>query len=263
MSVMPVTVESSSNNAAKWFLRASTRSAARIRIFCFPYAGGAASIYRGWASFMPPGVEIIPVELPGRGRRLAEPPIRRMAGLVAALTPVIAPLLDTKFAFFGHSMGALIAFELARELRRRRGLMPEQVFISGRSAPQVRDSEAATYALPEDEFRAELKRLNGTPVEALENAELMSLMLPYIRADFELVQTYKYYDDAPLRCRITAYGGLEDRAVTREALLRWQQHTQSQFSLHMLPGDHFFLRSATQPLLELLRPELLRIIALS
>jgi medium-chain acyl-[acyl-carrier-protein] hydrolase len=260
---MPVTVETLTNNAAKWFLRGSPRSAARIRIFCFPYAGGAASIYRSWASLMPPTVEIIPVELPGRGRRLAEPPIRRMAAMTMALAPAITPLLDMKFAFFGHSMGAIIAFELARELRRRNAPMPEQVFISGRSAPQVRGREAATYKLPEGEFRAELQRLNGTPAEALENDELMSLMLPCIRADFEMVQTYQYYDDAPLRCPITVYGGLEDYAVPREALLPWQQHTQAQFSLYMLPGDHFFLRSTDRLLLELLRRELLKITARS
>jgi surfactin synthase thioesterase subunit len=181
--------------------------------------------------------------------------------LIETLTPVITTLLDMKFAFFGHSMGAIIAFELARELRRRNGPQPEQIFVSGRRAPQISDDDPITYDLPEDEFRAELLRLKGTPVEVLEHAELMSFMLPLLRADFELIQTYQYSDDLPLHCPISVYGGLQDEDVPRELLLLWKRQTDAQFSLHMLPGDHFFLRSASRILLDLLRQELFRITA--
>ena len=249
------------NDAAKWFLRSNQQKGAKLRLFCFPYAGGAASIYRSWASQIPPAIEIIPVELPGRGKRLAEPPLRHMPELVEALTPLIIPLLDMEFALFGHSMGAVIAFELARELRRRNAPQPEHLFVSGRGAPQIPDNDPATYSLPDDEFRAELLRLNGTPVEVLEHAELMNLMLPLLRADFEMVQTYEYVEDAPLPCPISVYGGLQDEDVPRELLLQWKQQTAAQFSLHMLPGDHFFLRSADRTLLGLLRQELLTIAA--
>lgn len=201
------------------------------------------------------------MELPGRGKRLIEPPICSMPAMIEALTPVILPLLDMKFALFGHSMGAIMAFELARELRRRNAPQPEALFVSGRQAPQVPDERPVTYNLSDDEFRAELLRLNGTPVEVLEHAELMDLMLPLLRADFELVQTYQYSDDTPLTCPIAVYGGLQDLDVTRENLLPWKQQTDAQFSLHMLPGDHFFLRSASRILLELLGQELLKITA--
>ena len=181
--------------------------------------------------------------------------------MIEALTPRISSLLDKKFALFGHSMGAIIAFELARELRRRTGLQPEHIFISGSRAPQLRDTSPITYDLPDNEFRAELRKLNGTPAEVLENAELMNLMLPLLRADFELVQTYQYCDEPPLDCPLTIYGGLQDPEISREALLPWEQQTKAQFSLQMLPGDHFFLRSASHQLLDLLRQELLRITA--
>ena len=249
-------VEMAASNGNEWFLRAEQSSGAELLLFCFPYAGGTASMYRKWASLIPPTVEIIPVEPPGRGRRLAEPSFRRLPALIEALTPKISSLLDRKFALFGHSMGAVIAFELARELRRRSGLLPEHIFISGSRAPQVRDETPITYDLPENEFRAELQKLNGTPAEVLENAELMNLMLPLLRADFELVQTYQYCDEPPLDCPLTIYGGLHDPDISREMLLPWEQQTKAQFSLHMLPGDHFFLRSASHQLLDLLRQEL-------
>jgi surfactin synthase thioesterase subunit len=241
---------------SKWFLRDLARSQAGLRLFCFPYAGGAASIYRQWANRLPPGVEVIAVELPGRGKHLAEPPFRRMPMLIDRLATIIPPLLDVKFAFFGHSMGATIAFELARELRRRQQRQPAQLFVSGRQAPPVADPDPPTYNLPEDEFRAELLRLNGTPAEVLEHAELMNLMMPLLRADFELIQTYEYVEEQPLRCPITAYGGLQDEGLGREMLLPWKEQTEGKFSLHMLPGDHFFLRSASRILLELLEREL-------
>ena len=246
-----------SSNRFEWFLRACQHSGAKLRLFCFPYAGGAASTYRSWSGQIPQTVEIVSVELPGRGKRVAELPIRRLPVLIEALTPMMIPLLDMKFAFFGHSMGAIVAFELARELRRRNERQPEQIFVSGRQAPQV-PSEIRTYDLPEDEFRTELLRLKGTPIEVLEHSELMSLMLPLLRADFELAQTYEYRDEAPLHCPIAVYGGLQDYDTPREALLPWKQQTDAQFSLHMLPGDHFFLRSASSKLLGLLRQELSR-----
>lgn len=187
---------------------------------------------------------------------MAVPPIRRLPLLIEALMPVMIGLLDTKFAFFGHSMGAMIAFELARELRRRKMPQPAHLLVSGRRAPNMPKTDPVTYNLPEDEFRAELLRLNGTPTEVLEHAELMSLLLPLLRADFELVQTYEYADDAPLSCPIAVYGGLEDHEVPREALLPWKQQTEARFSLQLLPGDHFFLRSASRHLLQLLEREL-------
>ena len=240
-----------------WFRRGFAGERVELRLFCFPYAGGtAAQIYRGWNEYLPPTIEVLSAELPGRGLRLQEPAFVRLADLVKALTIALIPLLDRPFAFFGHSMGATIAFELARSVRRCLGLEPELLCVSGRRAPQVLVNRPSIYDLPKDEFIAELKRMDGTPSEVLEHAELMELVFPLLRADFQLIETYKYDVGPPLACPITVYGGLADDEETREVLSMWRSQTTSDFALHMLPGDHFFLRSCRTRLLGLLSRQL-------
>ena len=225
-------------------------------MFCFPYAGGAAVVYRNWGEFLPVTVQVIPVELPGRGARLKEASFVSLPALIGDLSEVILPLLDMPFVFFGHSMGAVIAFELAQCLRRKYDREPQAVFVAGRRAPQIPDSDPVSYNLPKEEFMEELSRLEGTPKEVLEHAELMEMMIPLLRADFQVIQTYNYVADLPLRCPIIVYGGLQDHDVSREMLLPWKELTCSRFALHMLPGDHFFLRSSQTLLLGLLTREL-------
>jgi medium-chain acyl-[acyl-carrier-protein] hydrolase len=233
---------------------------ASLRLFCFPYAGGSALIYRSWSQKLPPGVEVCPVQLPGRGNRLKEPPFRSLAALVPALAGALRPYLDRPFAFFGHSMGALISLELARELRRDARPAPEQLFVSGRSAPQLGKRGVTLYDLPEPELIEELRRLNGTPHEVLEHPELMELMLPLLRADFAVCDTYRYADEPPLDCPVAAFGGLGDANVPRADLEAWAAQTAGDFSLRMLPGDHFFLHENESTLLLVLTHELQRII---
>ncbi|MBO0720374.1 MAG: thioesterase [Blastocatellia bacterium] len=242
-----------------WFQNSHARGRAELKLFCFPYAGGTASIFRNWANRLPIKIQVIPVELPGRGGRLSEPLFTGIKPLVDALAESIPPLLDTPFAFFGHSMGAVIAFELARSLRAAR-LEPAAILASGRRAPHVPDTDPVTYNLPHDEFIEELQRIDGTPREVLEHAELMELMIPMLRADFQLIQTYEYTEGEPLGCPIVAYGGLQDEEETRELLLKWREMTLSRFKLHMLPGNHFFLRTAEALLLELLTQDLYEVI---
>jgi medium-chain acyl-[acyl-carrier-protein] hydrolase len=153
-------------------------------------------------------------------------------------------------------MGGLVSFELARLLRKNYGKSPVHLFVSGNGAPQVPDPDPPIYALPEPEFLEELRRLNGTPEAVLENAELMQLLLPAIRADFAVIETYAYTPESPLDCPITAFGGLQDREVSYDDLKAWQEQTNAAFSLHMLPGDHFFLQSAQPLLLQLLSKKL-------
>jgi len=213
-------------------------------------------IYRDWPHSLTPEVEVAAVELPGRWGRMKEAPFRRLEPLLDALAQAITALPSCELAFFGHSMGALIAFELARELRRKGGPQPQHLFVSGRPAPQLPQTDPVTFDLPEADFIREIHKLNGTPKEVMEHEELMELMIPVIRADFELIQTYEYHHEEPLECPISAYGGLEDSEVPRAELAQWKNQTSSGFALHMLPGDHFFLRSARNELLGLISAEL-------
>lgn len=222
---------------------------AYLRLFCFPYAGGAASAFCTWSDDLPRGVEVCPIQLPGRESRLGEPPFTRLAPLVQALAPAIRPYLDKPFAFFGHSMGATISFELARQLRQQDDPGPVHLFVSGSRAPQIPDPDPPIHHLPEAEFVEELRRFNGTPELVLQNAELMQLFLPLLRADLALHEAYTYTADEPLDCPISAFGGLEDEEVSRDELAAWRDQTRGAFTLRIFPGDHFFLRSARALLL--------------
>jgi len=243
-----------------WLLIPQPNPQASLRLFCFPYAGGGAVIFHKWPSFLPTEVEVCAIELPGRGTRIREAPLTQMTTLVQAVAQVLVPDLDIPFAFYGHSMGAVISFELARQLRREHGLKPVHLFVSGHRAPQIPDTDPPTYNLPEPEFIEELQRLNGTPVEVLENPELRRLIIPILRADLSVCQTYVYEADAPLATPMSAFGGLQDEDVTRDLIDAWRYQTTAPFSLRMLPGGHFFIQTAQPLLLEILSQDLIEIL---
>ncbi len=229
---------------------------ALLRLFCFPYAGGGVSIFRAWSDGLPADVEVCPVQLPGRGTRLMEPPFTRLSPLIQALAQALFPLLDKPFAFFGHSLGALVSFELARQLRRQYAMQPVRLFISADRAPQIPNRDPAIHNLPEGEFLVELCRLNGTPRQVLEDEELRQIMLPLLRADFAVYETYGYSTEPPLNCPISVFGGLQDQRVNRGDLEAWREQTSISFSLRMFPGDHFFLNTTQPVLLRVLSQEL-------
>lgn len=231
---------------------------ARLRLFCLPYAGGAASIYRQWPQHLPAMVEVCPVQLAGRGNRMREPPITHSSVLVEQLASAMRPLLDKPYALFGHSMGALICFELARRLRREGMPAPVHLFVSGRRAPQRPDNETLRYLLSDADLKEHLRLLNGTPRELLEHPELMELMLPLLRADLEVNENYNYTDEPPFDCPVSAYGGLQDLEVSREDLDAWREHTASAFNLRLFDGDHFFLHHSEALLLNVLARDLFR-----
>jgi medium-chain acyl-[acyl-carrier-protein] hydrolase len=231
-----------------WIAFRKPNTQARLRLFCFPYAGTGASIFRTWSDGLPSDVEVYPVQLPGRGTRLMETPFIQLAPLVQALAHALEPLLDKPFAFFGHSLGALIGFELARQLRRQSGVQPVRLFVSADRAPQIPHRDLPIHALPEEKFMAELRRLNGIPGKVLEEAELMQIMLPVLRADFAVYESYAYSTEPPLNCPISTFGGSQDHRVSRGDLEAWRDQTSDSFSLRMFPGDHFFWNT-TQPLL--------------
>lgn len=214
----------------------------RLRLFCFPYAGASALIYRAWPATLPSEVEVCPIQLPGRGARSTEPPFTQLSPLVEALAQALAPLLNIPFAFFGHSLGALISFELARRLRGNYGINPVHLFVSAARAPQIPSRGSPIHCLPDGEFLAELRRLDGTPADLLENKEFMEIMLPLLRADFSVFETYKYLNGSALDCPISVFGGLHDRRVSSVDLDAWHDQTNASFSLQMFPGGHFFFR---------------------
>lgn len=241
-----------SSNSNSWLQCNQPNPEASIRLFCFPYAGGRTLIYRTWSNHLSENVEVCAIELPGRGTLLKEAPFTRIEPLVETIAQNILPKLDKPFALFGHSMGALVSFELAHFLRKKYALNPVHLFVSGRHAPQNVSAKPPIYSLPEPEFLAELHRLNGTSKEILENRELMELLLPILRADFEVIETYTYQPLPPLECPITAFGGLSDTEANIDQLQGWAKQTNSTFLLKMFQGDHFFIHSAQSELLEYL-----------
>jgi medium-chain acyl-[acyl-carrier-protein] hydrolase len=228
-----------------WIAFRQPRPQARARLFCFPYSGGGANLFRGWPAAFPATIEVCPVELPGRGQRIMEPTFKRLLPLVRAAVEGLIDLTDDRpFAFFGHSLGALIGFELARELRRAKRPGPVHLFLSGRTPPQAAAPRRLLHMLPDTELLGELRRLGGTQEEALQNAELTAMLLPIIRSDFEVYETYCPSDEPPLDCPITVFGGLEDSLTSAQALAGWGSHTRAGCSVHMVPGGHFFLHTA-------------------
>ncbi len=244
-----------------WLAPVVRKSQARLRLFCFPYAGGRASIFRAWQANLPQAVEVFPVELPGRGMRFTERLHVHLAPLVREIASEMQPYMDRPFALFGHSMGALVSFELARELQRTYGLSPTQLFVSAHRAPHLPDTSLAMHTLPNRDLLERLQGLNGTPGELLQEPDLMKLTLPIVRADFSVCETYAYVPEAALSCPISAFGGWQDMMVTRDQLEAWREHTLGSFELHMIPGEHFFLHTAQSLVLQILSQELVQIVA--
>ena len=220
-----------------------------MRLFCFPYAGGNEAIYRTWQQNLHEAIEVLPVQLPGRGARVKEPPSTRLASLAQGLSQSLRPEMELPFAFFGHSMGGLIAFELTRQLRREGGPLPMHLFISAKCSPKQID-ELDARKISDEELIQILRRYEGTPKEVLDKAEMMQFLLPLIRADMELCNTYVCDSEPPLPCPITVFGGLQDHRCVRQCLEDWQHYTTGRFTLRMFPAGHFFLRAWEKSILE-------------
>jgi medium-chain acyl-[acyl-carrier-protein] hydrolase len=226
-----------------------------MRLFCLPYAGGGASVFRSWSKDLPQNLELCAVQLPGRENRVREPPFRHISALIEILTESIKSYLNLPFAIFGHSVGALVAFELARQIRRVYGLSATHLFVASRRAPHL-VSQEAIHRLPDASFIEELRRYDGIPELLLREKELMQLLLPAIRADFAINETYVYSAEEPLECPISVFGGLNDPKVSSDYLTPWREHTRRVFSQHIFPGNHFFLQSSRELLLQRIADDL-------
>lgn len=243
----------------RWFIVPRPNGHARVRLYCFPFAGGNSTIYRTWPERLWPDVEVVLVELPGRGGRLREPPFRSAPPLVRALGEAFREEARGHFALFGHSMGAILAFELTRYLRRNRLPLPRVIFASGHVAPQLPERRRNLHALPDGQLVEALKKLGGTPPEVFAQPELLDLLLPIIRADLEVNELYEYGDEPPLDVPLVLFGGSEDADVGLEDLDAWGVQTTSACERHLLPGDHFFLHSAEHAVLEAVLRSLLQV----
>jgi surfactin synthase thioesterase subunit len=242
----------------RWFPYAKPRANAALRLFCLPYAGGGASIYRLWGNMFPESVEVWPVQPPGREMRYNEPAFTRAREYASALVTAIRPLLDRPFAFFGHSLGALMAFETTRALRAQGLPLPVRLFPSARRAPHLPHNAELVHALPEPQLIDHLRRLGGTPEEVLANAELRQLVLPVLRRDFELLETYEHQPEPPLDVPMRTFGGLGDTHAPAEALQAWGQHTRSFLGVRSFPGGHFYLHDGREPLIRAILEDLPR-----
>jgi medium-chain acyl-[acyl-carrier-protein] hydrolase len=237
-----------------------TNSQIKLRLFCFPYGGAGTSIYCNWHHYLPESIEVCPIQLPGREERISEKPFTNIVPMIFELGEVIKPYLTQPFAFFGHSMGALVSFEFTRYLRKYKQPMPLGLFISGRPAPQIKRTESLTYNLSDLEFIAKLRQMRGTSETILQNPELMQIFLPLLRADMQLCQTYNYLHEPPLNCPIFVFGGLMDSDVRREELACWHAQTIHPIELHMFPGDHFFIVKDQLSLLNIISKKLNKLI---
>lgn len=213
------------------------------RLLLFPFAGGGAAAFRGFDELLPGTVDVCPVQLPGRQARMRDTPIDDMRAMIEAMTPALVPAVRrTPYAIYGHSMGAWLAFELVRALRRLRRPLPVALFVGARRAPHRPATSPPMSDLPRDAFIAEVqRRYNAIPEALLAQPRVLDLFLPSLRADFRLLDTYRYVDEAPLDVPITVFYGQDDPLVKPAGLRAWQEHTTRPLQLRPLPAGHFFL----------------------
>jgi medium-chain acyl-[acyl-carrier-protein] hydrolase len=212
-----------------------------VRVYCFPYAGAGASVFREWYRAFPTDVEVVGIQLPGRENRYSEERFNRLEPVLDTLGEVITYSADLPFVFFGHSLGALLAFELTRMLRRQKSRGPSHLIVSGRGAPQLVSSKEFIYLLDDNAFLQRMKELNGTPKELLANTEVMRFFIPLLRDDFAISETYSCIDQTPLACPLTAFGGDADVDVSEQQLAAWKHFSDGQFDYEIFPGDHFYI----------------------
>lgn len=225
-----------------WILRRSVGTPS-LRLYCFCYAGGSAASFLSWQAEVDPAIEICGVQLPGRGARFHELPYTKLSELITVLSHVIERDSTLPFAFFGHSLGGLLAFELARYNAKHGRSLPGHLIISGCAAARYRFPSEKLHLLDDKAFAKRLRKYNGTPPEVLENPELMELVLPTIRADFALVDNYEYVPGAALNIPITVLAGKGEQFTSSAQTAGWQEETLGACDVHWVDGDHFFINS--------------------
>lgn len=242
--------------AARWLVRFQARVDSSLRLFCFPHAGAGASFYRSWAAGLPEA-EICAVQLPGREERFEETPFRQMDPLVESVVDALSSELDSPFAVFGHSFGAIVAFEFCRRLRRIGLPTPAVLFVSGHSAPHLSNGLPGIHDLPDANLlQAIQERYNGIPPAILAEPELLGLLIPTLRADVSVLETYTCGDGPTLDCPISALGGLSDPWSSEDLLSGWHAYTSGRVCTKIYSGGHFFVVSAREAVWDGIRADL-------
>jgi medium-chain acyl-[acyl-carrier-protein] hydrolase len=232
-----------------WSVCFNPQRSASLRLICFAHAGGGAGAFSTWHRQLPPQIELCAVQLPGRDLRRKEPFVLDMERLVEQLHVALAPLHDLPVALFGYSLGGLVAFEYARALRRAKRPGPTQLIVCAARAPQ-QPADPAIHKLAQADFIREMgSRYDGIPRAVLDDPELLAYFLPVIRADLTLLASYRYRDEPPLACPITAFGGRDDHRITPKEIGFWTQQTSGAFGSRIFPGGHFFITSARDQVL--------------
>ncbi|MGV8873323.1 MAG: thioesterase II family protein [Rhodococcus sp. (in: high G+C Gram-positive bacteria)] len=222
-------------------------------MLCFTYAGGSTGAFRGWEDVLP--VNVRPIVLPGRDSRIDEPAYTRMTSLIADLVEHVGPQVTPDTVFFGHSMGALVAFEFTRELRRRGMTVPKKLLLAAFRAPHLESDRRPIHGWPDDVLQAVLRR-EGVPAATLGNPHIMAALLPTLRADLELCETYEFVDDEPLDVPFAVYGGSDDVRVLPGTLREWDRHTSRGATFQTVNGPHLFINVSRDELLTAVQHEL-------
>ncbi|MBK3562588.1 thioesterase II family protein [Streptomyces sp. MBT62] len=221
------------------------------RLICFPHAGAGATAYADWVRLLPPDMELVAVQLPGRQNRIAEEPFTEVGPLVNVLTHALRPVLGGSFSFFGHSAGASLAYEVTKALRAQGRPGPARLFLSAQPAPDATGIRRL-HELPEEEFHAEVLGLGGIDPEIAEDEYVMDSLLSVLRADFTLWERHRTTPDSPLDCPITALAGESDPRAPKDAVEAWRRFTNAEFDAHYYPGGHFYFLDASAEMVSLI-----------
>jgi surfactin synthase thioesterase subunit len=240
------------------FLRMAAAPGAQARLFCFPFAGGSAAVFAGWGDKLKPGIEVWAAQPRGRGMRFSEPPHGSVTEMVQDYLQVLRAHLDLPFAFYGHSLGGLLALELVQQLWAEGLALPGHLFI-GASAPPVEGLLHPRIAHLSDEgfVTAVQERYSGIPESVLKEPELMEIFLPALKADFSAYETFDRNSVTQVRCPITAFAGGDDAVIAPDVMQEWRRHTEVSFDLRIVPGDHFFLSTSGEMVLSTIREKML------
>ncbi|MEV4921514.1 thioesterase II family protein [Streptomyces roseoverticillatus] len=238
-----------------WIRRFHPRPDSRVRLVCLPHAGGSASFYFPVSRAMPDSVDVLCVQYPGRQDRRTEPLLDSVQALADKVYEALLPWTDRPIALFGHSMGASLAFEIARRLERERGIVPAALFASGRRAPSTHRDETV-HLRDDDGLVAEMRGLSGTNPQLLGDEEVLRMILPAIRADYRAAETYRWNPGPPLHCPVTTFVGDDDPKVTLEEAAAWSAHTEGPFTQKVFPGGHFFLADHQTEIVRLMAGQL-------